>query len=183
MRERRHEQGRQWAQIGRPYLKARTGINSGNMLVGNLGSRYRFAYRALGDNVNLGSRLEGLNKMYSTEIIVGENTANLLDGDFHLRELDRVRVKGKKKPVRIFELLCCAGDALPEGKRDVVDLYAEALYAYYLKHFTKALEKFERCTAILPGDGPSQAMVNRCRIYIETPPGEDWDGVFEYLSK
>jgi adenylate cyclase len=121
--------------------------------------------------------------MYRTEIIVGENTANLLDGDFQLRELDRVKVKGKQKPVRIFELLGRSGEMPPGQKRDVLHLYDEGLAAYYRQLFAKALEKFEQCTAILPWDGPSITMVERCRIYMETPPGEDWDGVFEHKSK
>ena len=183
MRERRHALGREWAAVGRPVLKARTGINSGNMLVGNLGSSYRFSYGALGDNVNLGSRLEGLNKMYRTEIIVGENTANLLDGDFQLRELDLVQVKGKKKPVRVYELLGHSADVLPGEITDVVDLYAAGLAAYYRQLWTDAMEYFQKCTAILPGDGPSKAMAERCTIYMKSPPGDDWDGVFEHLSK
>jgi adenylate cyclase len=183
MRERRHALGREWAAIGRPVLKARTGVNSGNMLVGNMGSSYRFSYGALGDNVNLGSRLEGLNKMYSTEIIVGENTANLLDGDFHLRELDRVRVKGKIKPVRVYELLAHSADVLSVETRDVVELYAAGLAAYYRQLWTDALQHFQKCTAILPGDGPSKVMAERCITYMQLPPGEDWDGVFEHLSK
>src|SRR5438093_12054066 len=105
MRDKRIELAGEWQATGRPKLIARTGINSGLMLVGNLGSKYRFAYGALGDHVNLGSRLEGLNKVYGTEILIGENTARLVAASFVLREIDMVRVVGREQPVRIYELL------------------------------------------------------------------------------
>ena len=183
MQDRRKALGTEWASLGRPYLKARTGINSGLVLVGNLGSRYRFAYGALGDQVNLGSRIEGLNKMYKTEILLGENTANLLDGSFILREVDRVRVKGKKLPVRIYELLERSGVPLPEEKDRLLHFYASAMEDYWQQRWEEALKHFERCLLILPEDGPSRVMAERCRIYLETPPPKDWDGVFEHLTK
>ena len=114
MRDKLREIRRIWTELDRPQLTARTGVNSGNMLVGNIGSKYRFSYGALGDDVNLGSRLEGLNKQYGTEILVGENTANLIDGQFRLRRIDYVRVKGKEKPVQVYELLGEAGAVLSE---------------------------------------------------------------------
>jgi adenylate cyclase len=153
------------------------------MLVGNLGSRYRFAYGVLGDQVNLGSRLEGLNKMYRTDIIIGENTAMRLGGDFLLRELDRVRVKGKKKPVTIYELLGHAAEGLTAEKERAYGFYAAAMEAYWHGRWEEAAGLYERCMGILPDDGPSPVMSARCRLYMETPPGEGWDGVFEHLSK
>src|SRR5215510_12302423 len=99
---------------------ARTGINSGRMLVGNLGSKYRFAYGVLGDPVNLGSRLEGLNKAYGTEILLGETTAQLVEKAFVLREIDLVRVVGRDQPVRIYELLARSGTALPKEQEEAL---------------------------------------------------------------
>ncbi len=116
MRDRLQALRQEWAKIGRPPLAARTGINSGLMLVGNIGSRYRFSYGALGDQVNLGSRLEGLNKMYGTEILLGENTARLVDSSFLLRELDMVKVVGRKQPLRIYELVGKPDDSLPKER-------------------------------------------------------------------
>ena len=113
MQEQRKALSEEWAKIGRPPLIARTGINSGLMLVGNLGSKYRFAYGALGDHVNLGSRLEGLNKTYKTQILIGENTAQMVENSFVLRELDTVQVVGREQAVRIYELLAKAGTSLP----------------------------------------------------------------------
>jgi adenylate cyclase len=141
------------------------------------------AYGCLGDKVNLGSRLEGLNKMYRTQIIIGENTEQLVHGAFLLRELDVVRVKGKKKPVRIYELVDHAGRAPPGPEGDLLHHYAAGLEAYRQQHWQPALGHFSRCLEILPGDGPSQVMAERCRIYRETPPPEAWDGVFEHTHK
>ena len=112
MRVARTQLSVEWAQRGYPPIRSRTGVNSGAMLVGNIGSRYRFSYGVVGDAVNLGSRLEGLNKFYGTEILIGEQTAAMLGDGFRLREVDSVRVLGKKLPVRIFELLGEAGETL-----------------------------------------------------------------------
>jgi adenylate cyclase len=183
MRDRLHALGSDWAKVGRPLLMARTGVNSGRMLVGNLGSRYRFAYGALGDQVNLGSRLEGLNKMYGTEILLGENTADLLEGSFLLREVDLVRVKGRKQPVRIYELLGNSEASLPKEKEQSLSYFAAGLEAYRQQIWQEALGHFQQSLTLLPEDGPSLIMAERCRIYQETPPPGEWDGVFEHVSK
>jgi adenylate cyclase len=173
----------EWTRIGRPSLRARTGINSGPMLVGNLGSRYRFAYGALGDNVNLGSRLEGLNREYGTEIIIGENTAGLVGDAFRLRELDMVRVKGRKNPVRVYELLAKAGDALPKEMEKVLEPFAAGLDAYRRQAWAEAMALFSRTLEAHPTDGAARTLLERCRIYQQSPPPPNWDGVFEMLTK
>jgi adenylate cyclase len=183
MRDRLHALRSEWAKIGRPPLRARTGVNSGPMLVGNLGSRYRFAYGALGDHVNLGSRLEGLNKEYKTEIIVGENTARLVEGSFLLREMDLVRVVGRKQCVHIYELVAASTDQLPTEKQQALSAYAAGLDAYCRQHWNEALSLFSESLALWPEDGPSRLMVERCRIYQASPPPEDWDCVFEHVRK
>jgi adenylate cyclase len=183
MRDRLRTLRQDWSKIGRPSLRARTGINSGPMLVGNLGSRYRFAYGALGDQVNLGSRLEGLNKLYGTEILLGENTADLLGGSFLLREVDLVRVKGRKQPVRIYELVGNSEASLPEEKEQSLSHFAAALEAYRKQFWQEALGLFKQSSALCPEDGPSRIMAERCQIYLEAPPQGEWDGVFEMTSK
>ncbi len=172
-----------WAKVGRPALTARTGVNSGPMLIGNLGSRYRFAYGALGDQVNLGSRLEGLNKTYGTEILLGENTADLLDGSFLLREVDLVRVKGRKQPVRIYELLGNSEASLPKEKEESLSHFAAGLEAYRQQFWQEGLDLFKQSLTLLPEDGPSRVMAERCQLYQETPPSEEWDGVFVMTTK
>ena len=183
MRERLRTLREEWAKIGRPPLSSRTGINSGLMLVGNIGSRYRFAYGALGDQVNLGSRLEGLNKMYSTEILLGENTARLVGEDFLLREVDMVKVVGRKQAVRVYELLGNSGDSFPKEKELALSHFASALEAYRQQFWEEALDLFKKSLALWPEDGASRTMAERCTIYMEAPPPEEWDGVFEHTSK
>jgi adenylate cyclase len=183
MRDRLHALRTDWATIGRPALRARTGVNSGPMLVGNLGSRYRFAYGALGDQVNLGSRLEGLNKQYGTEVIVGENTARLVEGSFVLRELDLVRVVGRAQCVRIYELVAASAAELPTEKQRALSAYAAGFDAYCRQHWKEALSLFNESLALQPEDGPSRVMVERCQIYLASPPPEDWDCVFEHVKK
>ena len=183
MRQRRAELREEWTKIGRPPLIARTGVNSGLMLVGNLGSKYRFAYGVLGDHVNLGSRLEGLNKQYGTDILIGENTAQLVEKSFLLREIDLVRVVGREQPVRIYELLAKAGASLPREQEKAYSAYAAGLEAYRQQRWAEAMGLFEEALAQWRGDGPSRIMAGRCQVYQKTSPPEEWDGVFEALTK
>ena len=182
MREQTRALAAEWAQIGRPPLRARTGINSGPMVVGNLGSKYRFAYGVVGDQVNLGSRLEGLNKVYGTEILVGENTARLVADAFRLRELDMVRVVGRTQVVRIYELIAKAGTPLAPEHEEVLSMYAEGLEAYRKGSWTDALRLFQKAQALRPEDGPARALAQRCLQYQAQPP-EPWDGVFDQRVK
>jgi adenylate cyclase len=183
MQEARHALAEAWAKIGRPPLAARTGINSGRMLVGNYGSRYRFNYSVLGDQVNLGSRLEQLNKAYGTEIMIGEQTAELVGNSFLLRELDKVQVKGRKQALRIYELVAVAGAALPAEQLQMLRLYASALEAYRQRRWDDAAERFGQCLALWPTDGPSRVMRERCGTLRQAPLPADWDGTFEHLTK
>jgi adenylate cyclase len=182
MREQTRALATEWAEIGRPHIRARTGINSGPMVVGNLGSKYRFAYGVVGDQVNLGSRLEGLNKVYGTDIIIGENTAALVENAFRLRELDMVRVKGRTQAVRIYELIGRAETALVSAHDEALWAYAEALEAYRKGMWTEALALFHQALGLRPDDGPSRTLARRCREYRDAPP-EPWDGVFDQQFK
>jgi adenylate cyclase len=183
MRDTRLALNAEWAHLGRPQLRARTGVNSGPMLVGNLGSKYRFAYGVLGDQVNLGSRLEGLNRVYGTEILIGENTAALVADKFVLRELDAVRAKGKTQAIRVHELVAVTRTSLPRGQETALALYATGLDAYRAQRWHDALALFEEALSAWPEDGPSRAMAERCRAYGNAPPLEHWDGVYEQTLK
>ncbi len=169
MREQRNVLREEWAKIGRPPRIARIGINSGLMLVGNLGSQYHFAYGVLGDHVNLGSRLEGLNKAYGTKILIGENTAQLVEKSFVLREIDLVRVVGREQAVRIYALLAKASTSLPQAQERAFRAYAAGLEAYRERRRGEALELFNECLALWPADGPSRIMAERCQIYQKAP--------------
>jgi adenylate cyclase len=153
------------------------------MLVGNLGSSYRFAYGVLGDPVNLGSRLEGLNRVYGTEILVGESTARLVDGAFALREVDRVRVKGRVQAVAVHELLGRAEAPLPLERQKALAAYAAGLEAYRERRWAEAGRLFGECLELSPGDGPARVMAARTHVYEVTPPPDDWLGVFEQQEK
>lgn len=179
MRERREALSDAWEKIGRPRIKARTGINSGNMLVGNIGSKYRFHYGAMGDAVNLASRLEGLNKIYGTQIIISGTTADLVTGAFRLRELDLVRVKGRAQALHIYELIGVVDMPLADEHRQLLDLYEAGLASYRRRDWDGALELFGQCLALSPQDRPSLLMQQRCRVYRDKPPRPDWDGTFE----
>ena len=172
-----------WAAQGRPRLRARIGINTGPMLVGNLGSKYRFSYGVLGDAVNLGSRLEGLNKQYKTEILIGENTAAAVKDGFILREVDLVRAVGKEKSTRIFELIAAEGAELSQSIRRVLPVYEAGLAAYRQGLWKEGAEYFEEALLIRAGDEPSGVLLERCHMYAATPPDFEWDGVLVATSK
>ncbi|MGA8180173.1 MAG: adenylate/guanylate cyclase domain-containing protein, partial [Desulfobacterales bacterium] len=183
MRDRLQAMRPVWESMNRPALRARTGINSGTMLVGNVGSKYRFSYGALGDDVNLGSRLEGINKIYGTEMLIGENTAKHVEGSFLLREIDFVRVKGKEKPVRIYELLGPLGTDLPERTQSAYNYYSEGLEAYRSQRWSDAIELFAKGQELYQGDKTFEVMSLRCRINQRQPPQADWDGAFRERRK
>lgn len=172
-----------WGEEGRPALEARIGINTGVVLVGNMGSRHVMDYTVMGDNVNLASRLEGTNKVYSTGICISEMTFQAAGPEIACRELDLIRVKGKQRPVRIYEVLGTIDEGIPAGKASLIERFEMGLMMYRERAFTEALEMFEGLLEIDPEDGPCRLYRQRCRAYLETPPAEDWDGVFVMTTK
>jgi len=172
----------QWKAEGRPEIHARIGINSGWLVVGNMGSQARMEYTVMGDTVNLASRLEGANKFYDTLILLGPRTYELAAQDIEAREVDRMRVKGKKEPVVVFELLARKGCLSAEQQR-VMETYLEGLEAYKRRDFKTAAERFEAALALDPSDGPSRVYLERAKEYLMAPPSANWDGVYELKSK
>ena len=176
-----HKLQEKWRAEGRPAFDIGVGVNSGDMVVGNMGSEMRFDYTVMGDMVNLGSRLEGINKEYGTNIIISEFTYEKVKDAMCCRELDGVRVKGKLKPVNIYELL---GEKKDEAAfKDLLEGFARGLALYREAKWDEAIAAFEGVLASRPSDYPSKMYIERCKNLKENPPAEPWDGVFVMTKK
>lgn len=167
---------RQWENRGRKPFRTRMGINTGEVIVGNMGSTERINYTVVGDPVNLASRLEGLNKLYGTDILVSASTRALAGEAFEYRKVDRVAVKGKREGVDIYELVARKDD-INVALKKLYSAYEEGLALYLGREWDKALARFAVVLKYRPHDGPARALSERCARYRAEPPGEDWSGV------
>jgi adenylate cyclase len=175
MRDRLRVLQQEWHTRGWPRLDIGVGLNSGAMVFGNMGSTQHLSLTVIGDNVNLGSRLEGLTKYYGVGIIASETTVAGANGGVAVRELDLVRVKGKAQPVRIFELLG-SGDEQARWATQI-ERFNQGLQAYRTRDWATALDVFAAIAATDPGDGPANLYLKRCREMLDNPPPADWDSV------
>jgi adenylate cyclase len=168
-----------WAGRGLPEIAIGVGVNTAEMVAGNMGSRDRFNYTVIGDGVNLASRLEGLNKVYATRIIVSESTQALVGEQFWARTLDLVRVKGRESPVEIFELLGPIEEPQP---LEYMAEYLELVADYRAGRFGQARAGAERLAAAHPEDKVLGVYAERLR-QLEASPPESWDGVYTFTTK
>jgi adenylate cyclase len=177
-----NEFNRRMALQGIAPVRARMGLHTGRALVGRMGPDSRRTYTAIGDSINLGSRLEGANKFYGTGMIVSEPTYKAAEPDIEARELDLVRVQGKTQAILIYELLGKKNALSPE-KKQAYKQFVEGVALYRGRKFTEALDCFEDVRRVLPEDGPTFIYIKRCRHFLEAPPPPDWDGVHTMTSK
>lgn len=161
-------------------IHARAGLNTGATVVGNMGARgtrRRVSYSVIGDAVSLASRLEAANKSYQTEILIGEATFEEARDAIEVREVDLMRVRGRRHPVRVFELLGMKGE-IDEETRALAQGFEEALVAYRQRDFARALSLLDPLRVKCPSDALCALYLARCQAYLDAPPGDEWDGVW-----
>ena len=170
-----------WIGEGKQPINIGIGVNTGPMMVGNMGSDQRFDFTVMGDSVNLGSRLEGANKSYKTNIIISEFTFERVKNEFTCMELDSVRVKGKEQPVKIYNL---TGDKdLPDMQEEIVNQFNQAINFYKNRKWNKAIHIFENITAMDPNLYAAEVYIERCLDLKKNPPPRDWDGIYTMTTK
>jgi len=171
-----------WPAQGKPRIAIRIGLNTGEMIVGNMGATGKFDYTVIGDNVNLASRLEGANKFYGTGIMVSQHTYDQVRASILGRELDRIAVKGRSQAVTTYELLA-RREAGTEGLERFVEQYHEGLTHYYARSWGLAEEFFRAALELRPGDRPTLIHLERIAEFQRQEPPPTWDGVIELASK
>jgi adenylate cyclase len=184
MQRKIEELNKAWSAKELPILRSRIGINTGQVIIGNMGSDRVFDYTVIGDPVNLAARLESANKRYNTLIMISEFTYNQIDkAKFKTRLLDIIKVKGKSEAVRVYEVCGFASDSFSKEELEYYKVYDEAFDLYLKKNFNKAKEYFQNALVLRPDDPASQQMLLRIKALEEQELDENWDGSIMLLEK
>ncbi len=184
MQRRLEELRPQWIAQGLPELRCRIGINTGDAIIGNMGSQQVFDYTAIGDDVNLASRLEGANKLYQSAIMISEATYNLLTpGRFRTRILDIIRVKGKSQVVKVFEVYGRVDESFDDDTLAYYQAYQHAFESYMAHDFSRAQELFAAAINLRPNDPASTWLIERIAALNPDELPDDWDGSIALTSK
>ena len=175
------ELNKSWQDKGFPEIKIGMGLNTAPVVVGNIGSERRFNYTVMGDGVNLASRLEGLTKYYGSKIIVSEDTFKKVEKNFCFRQLDLVMVKGKQQPVKIFEVL----GTKEENKNfeKIIELTEGSLKLYFNKQWKEAIIGFKELVEVDKNEIFAEMFISRCQEFLQTPPVNNWNGVWQMKEK
>ncbi len=181
MKDKLVELNSDWERRGMRPIAIGIGVNSGPVNVGNIGSEKRLSWTVMGDNVNLASRLEGMTKQYRVAVLVNESTHEETKEQFVAREVDKIRVKGKKLPVTIYELLAPVTEL--KNYAPLLADYNSALESYRACDWVDAAGKFGTIMSTHPHDGPTQVLLQRCIEFMDDPPPPGWDGVYVAKSK
>lgn len=179
MMEKLEELRRAFPQKGFPPIDIGCGVNTGSMSVGNMGSSERFAYTVMGDSVNLSARLESITKEYGVRSIFSEFTVKKFKNPnaYFLRDMDDIVVKGKKEPVKIYELIHPIVFRTEDHVRDLLCEFQAAREAYKMQKWDEAKRHLTKCLSIRPEDGPANLYMERIKEFELSPPGDDWNGV------
>ena len=172
-----------WKKEGKPAMEVRCGVNTGVMIVGNMGGKDRFDYTVIGDSVNLASRLEGANKQYGSKIMISDMTFQHVKGKVVVRELDLIQVKGKNEPVKVWELLGMSDMTMTPHQKEALDVYQQGLELYRKRNWQEAIGYMNQTLQLDPTCHVADIYSQRAGLYQLNPPPDDWNGVFIMTTK